>query len=418
MTTSPTSTVSLRRFAWLLGGLSMLGPFCIDTIFPAFLQMGAQLNAGPLAIQQTISVYLVAYAAMSIVHGPLSDAIGRRSVILGGMVVFTLASVGCALATDLPTLLAFRAVQGLSAGAGQIVGRAAIRDLFHGDDAQRLMSQVSMIFGIAPAIAPIVGGWILGWGEWPVIFWFLTAFSAVLLLATWIWLPETHPPSARAPLVARHLLRDYVSIFLNPRFQRLAAAGSFNFAALFLYIASAPVLVMEHLRLGERDFAWLFIPTIGGMVVGSYLSGRAAGRIGGERLTAIGFSVGGVGAALHIAYAALVDPIAIPWAVMPLFLTGVGVALVFPILTLSILDMYPRQRGSSSSLQAFTSLIVAALVSGVVSPWLSHDPLHLALGSAALTLLGWIFWRWERSVCRRLPPCPPEVVAVESPNPL
>lgn len=412
------STASTTRLTWLLAGLSMLGPFCIDTIFPAFLQMGTQLDVGPLAIQQTVSVYLFAYAAMSIVHGPLSDAIGRRSVILGGMVLFTLASIGCALATDLTTLLVFRAVQGLSAGAGQIVGRAAIRDLFHGDDAQRLMSQVSMIFGIAPAVAPIVGGWILGWGEWPVIFWFLTVFSAVLLLATWLWFPETHPPAARAPFVARHLVRDYVAIFLNPRFQRLAAAGSFNFAGMFLYIASAPVFVMQHLHLGERDFAWLFIPTIGGMVVGAYLSGRAAGRMSGERLTAIGFAVGGIGAVLHIAYAAFADPFAIPWAVLPLFLTGVGVSLVFPILTLAILDMYPRQRGSSSSLQAFTSLVVAALVSGAMSPWLSHDPLHLALGSASLTLLGWVFWRWERSVCRQPPANPPENAVVQSPNPL
>lgn len=398
-----TSKTSTARLTWLLAGLSMLGPFCIDTIFPAFLQMSAQLNVGPLAMQQTISVYLIAYAAMSIVHGPLSDAIGRRSVIIGGMVVFTLASIGCALAKDLPTLLVFRALQGLSAGAGQIVGRAAIRDLFHGDDAQRLMSQVSMLFGIAPAIAPIVGGWILGWGEWPVIFWFLTAFSAVLLLATWFWFPETHPPSARSPLVARSLVRDYTAIFLNPRFQRLAAAGAFNFSGMFLYISSAPVFVMEHLHLGERGFAWLFIPPIGGMVVGAYLSGRAAGRIDGDRLTAIGFGVGGVGAVLHIAYGFFADPFTIPWAVMPLFLTGLGVALVFPILTLAILDMYPHHRGSSSSLQAFTSLVVAAVVSGVMSPWLSHNPFHLALGSASLTLLGWIFWRWERKVCKRSP---------------
>ncbi|KAF1706979.1 Bcr/CflA family drug resistance efflux transporter [Pseudoxanthomonas sacheonensis] len=415
---NPGKSTSTRRLTWLLAGLSMLGPFCIDTIFPAFLQMGAQLGVGPLAIQQTISVYLIAYAAMSIVHGPLSDAIGRRSVIIGGMVVFTLASAGCALAKDLPTLLLFRALQGLSAGAGQIVGRAAIRDLFHGDDAQRLMSQVSMLFGIAPAIAPIVGGWILGWGQWPVIFWFLTAFSAVLLLATWFWFPETNPPTSRAPLVARHLARDYAAIFLNPRFQRLAAAGAFNFAGMFLYIASAPVFVMQHLHLGERDFAWLFIPTIGGMVVGSFLSGRAAGRMHGDRLTAIGFAVGGIGAVMHIAYSAFADPFTIPWAVLPLFLTGVGVALVFPILTLSILDMYPRHRGSSSSLQAFTSLVVAALVSGAMSPWLSHNPFHLALGSASLTLLGWTFWRWERNVCKRLPACSDEIVAVEPPNQL
>ena len=132
----------IRRLAFLLGGLAMFGPFSIDTIFPAFPEIGAQLGADKLAMQQTISVYLLAYALTSVVHGPLSDAIGRRKVILGGLAIFILASVGCALSRDLPTLLAFRAVQGLSAGVGLIVGRALIRDVLHGDDAQRMMSQV------------------------------------------------------------------------------------------------------------------------------------------------------------------------------------------------------------------------------------------------------------------------------------
>src|SRR5690606_20880378 len=221
----------------LLAGLAMFGPFSIDTIFPAFPQMATQFGADKVAMQQTISVYLIAYALMSVVHGPLSDAIGRRRVILGGLGVFTLASVGCALSRDFGTLLAFRALQGLSAGVGLIVGRAVIRDVLEGDDAQRLMSQVSMIFGVAPAVAPVVGGWILGWSRWPMIFWFLVVFSLLLLLATWRALPETHPPESRLVPDARRLLRDYVAIFLNPRFQRLAAAGTFNFSALFLYIA-------------------------------------------------------------------------------------------------------------------------------------------------------------------------------------
>src|SRR5690606_35736835 len=152
----PASTISLRRLALLLAGLAMFGPFSIDTIFPAFPQLGGQLGADKLALQQTISVYLIAYAVTSVVHGPLSDAFGRRRVIIAGLAVFTLASVGCALSTDLTTLLVFRALQGLSAGVGLIVGRAVIRDVLDGDDAQRLMSQVSMIFGIAPAIAPII----------------------------------------------------------------------------------------------------------------------------------------------------------------------------------------------------------------------------------------------------------------------
>lgn len=403
----------MRSLAFLLGGLAMFGPFSIDTIFPAFPQIGQQLGADKVAMQQTISVYLLAYAAMSIVHGPLSDAIGRKRVILAGLSVFTLASVGCALSTSLPMLLAFRVLQGLSAGVGLIVGRAVIRDVLQGDDAQRLMSQVSMIFGIAPAIAPVIGGWILGWERWPAIFWFLVVFSLVLLAATWLALPETHPREARLPLQAKPLLRGYWSIFANPRFQRLAAAGTFNFGALFLYIASAPAFVVDLMKLNERQFGWFFIPMISGMMLGAFVSGRAAGRISGMRLANIGFACCGIAVASNVAYNLLVAAPSIPWAVLPMSLNAFGIALVFPIVTLAILDMYPRQRGSASSLQAFTGLVSNAIIAGVLSPLLSHRGLHLAIGAACFTLLGWLFWRWEASMSMRTPRRPQEPVALE-----
>jgi DHA1 family bicyclomycin/chloramphenicol resistance-like MFS transporter len=401
-----------RRLAFLLGGLAMFGPFSIDTIFPAFPQIGAQLGADTLAMQQTISVYLIAYALMSLVHGPLSDAIGRRRVILGGLAVFVLASVGCALSRDLATLLVFRALQGLSAGVGLIVGRTVIRDLLQGDDAQRLMSQVSMIFGVAPAIAPIIGGWILGWQRWPMIFWFLVAFSVALWIATWFALPETHPPAARLPVQPRRLLRDYLGIFLNPRFHRLAAAGAFNFGALFLYIASAPAFVLDILRLDQRSFGWFFVPMISGMMLGAFVSGRTAGRMSGRRQSAIGFACCGVAVLANVAYNGLVAQPSIPWAVLPMMLNAFGIGLVFPILTLAILDMYPRQRGAASSLQAFTSLVSNALIAGVLSPWLSHDRVHLALGAVVFAFLGWAFWRWEMHA-HRVPNASPVTPALE-----
>ncbi|MGO1068535.1 multidrug effflux MFS transporter [Lysobacter sp. CA199] len=401
------SSLSLRRLALLLGGLAMFGPFSIDTIFPAFPAMGAELGADKLEMQQTISVYLVAYALMSVVHGPLSDAIGRRRVIIGGLAVFTLASVACALSEELPTLLFFRAVQGLSAGVGLIVGRAVIRDVLHGDDAQRLMSQVMMIFGIAPAIAPIIGGWILGWAHWPAIFWFLVGFSVLLLAAVIFMLPETHPPQARLALKPKRLLRDYVAIFLNPRFQRLTAAGAFNFGALFLYIASAPAFVLDILKLNEREFAWFFVPTIGGMVLGSFVSGRAAGKVSGDRLVNFGFAFCALALAINLGYNLWTDAPQVPWAVVPMCVGAFGIALVFPIVTLSILDMYPHQRGSASSLQAFSGLVVNAVLAGVISPLLSDSALHLAIAASVLTAVAWGFWRWEASVsktaCARLP---------------
>ena len=407
-----TDKQSLRRLAFLLGGLAMFGPFSIDTIFPAFPQIGAQLGANPVEMQQTISVYLIAYALTSVVHGPLSDAIGRRRVILGGLAIFILASIGCALSKTLGTLLVFRAIQGLSAGVGLIVGRTVIRDLLHGDDAQRLMSQVSMIFGVAPAIAPIIGGWIIGWQRWPMIFWFLVVFSTLLWLATWHALPETHPPSARLSLRPKRLLHDYTSIFLNPRFQRLAAAGTFNFGALFLYIASAPAFVLGILHLNARSFAWFFVPMISGMMLGAFVSGRTAGRLSGRMQSKLGFICCGVAVTANVLYNLLVAQPTVPWAVLPMMLNAFGVGLVFPILTLAILDMYPRQRGAASSLQAFTSLVSNALIAGVLSPLLSRAPLHLALGTAVFAFLGWAFWRWEMHA-HRVPDAPTVVPALE-----
>ncbi len=388
---------STRRLALLLAGLAMFGPFSIDTIFPAFLLLGERMQVDQVAVQQTISVYLLFYGLMSLAHGPLSDAFGRKRVIIGGLVLFIGASIGCALSRDMTTLLVFRALQGVTAGVGVIVGRAVIRDLYHGADAQRLMSQVSMIFGVAPAIAPIIGGWILlGGGDWPLIFWFLVLFGVVLLLATGKWLPETHPVEARTPLSMRELLRSYLRMGSNPRLLRLAAAGAFNFSGIFLYIASAPVFVMQHLKLGEGGFAWLFIPTIGGMTMGSFLSGRMAGRLTAQRQIGIGFGLCAVSAALNLGYVLAVPQIMLPWAVLPIFLGGVGMALIFPILALAVLDMYPHQRGLASSMQMFIQLMINTVVAGMVSPLLSAKPLHLALGYAGFFAVGASFWYWER----------------------
>lgn len=244
-----------------------------------------------------------------------------------------------------------------------------------------------------------------------MIFWFLVAFALVLLVATWAVLPETHPPAARLPFVPRQLVRDYGAIFANPRFQRLAAASAFNFAALFLYIASAPVFVLEILRLDgrpldETQFGWFFVPTIGGMVLGAFASGRAAGRMGGERLVRLGFLAGAVAMGGNLAYT-FASPVAeVPWAVLPMSLHAFGIALVFPVLTLAILDMYPRQRGSASSLQAFTSLVLNAAIAGLVSPWLSHDPRWMAVAAALMVLAGYLFWAWEMRVSRQRPGTP------------
>lgn len=396
-------SISRTRLAILLGALSMFGALSIDTIFPAFPAMARDFAASKLAMQQTIAVYLAAYAAMSLLHGPVSDAVGRRRVILLGVAIFTAASVGCALAPSLQWLLGFRALQGVSAGVGLIVSRAVVRDCLDGAEAQRLLSTITMIFGIAPAIAPIIGGWILGFSNWHGIFWFLALWGALIWLAVWALLPETHPVTDRVAFRPRNLWHGNLAMLRNPGMRRLALAGSFNFGALFLYIASAPAFVIDLLGLNEQQFAWFFVPMISGMMLGAFASGRLAGRVGGLRLAGIGFVLCATAAALNLSYNLVVDVPALPLGVLPMVLNAFGIALVFPVLTLAILDLYPRQRGAASSLQAFISLGFNALIAGLVSPWVSGSGLQLAATGAAFTAIAWLLWWGYLRHCQSSP---------------
>ncbi|HEY9103105.1 multidrug effflux MFS transporter [Chitinimonas sp.] len=383
---------SRAGFVLLLAGLAMFGPFSIDTIFPMFPQMERALAIGPVEMQQTISVYLLAYGLMSLLHGPLSDALGRRSVILAGVVVFALASVGCAFSTSLWQLLLFRAIQGVSAGSGLIVGRAIIRDRFHGAEAQRVMSRITMVFSVAPAIAPMIGGLIGTQFGWEAIFWFLALFSVLLLACCWRWLPETHPKASRLALEPVPLFARYFDMLRNPAYVWLCLSGSFNFSALFIFIASAPVFVLTHLGLGATQFGYFFVPTILGMMTGAFLSGRRAGRHTPASNVRLAYSIMLLAGLGNLAYCLAAPGIAWPWAVIPIMLTGIGISLAFPTLTLLVLDLYPHERGTASSLQAFIQLMFSSLVAGVISPWLAPRPWALALGALACTVLGLLAW--------------------------
>lgn len=397
------SRAFLWRLALLLAGLSMFGPFAIDAIFPAFPELQAEFGASHAAVQQSVSIYLAAYALMSIFHGPLSDALGRRPVILAGVLLFGLASIGAALSHSLFWLLVFRALQGISAGAGLIVGRALIRDCLDGDEAQKLMAQATMIFSVAPAIAPIVGGWILGWSDWNAIFWAIAMFTLLVLGACLIWLPETHPPQARTPLRPGSLARGSWAVLRNRRFLQLALSACFNFGVLFLYIASAPVLVLDYLGLNQQQFGWLFVPMVIGLMTGSFLSGRLAGRMSQSRTAKLGFSLSLLAAVLNLAYNLSVDTPQVPWAVLPMAINACGIGLVFPLLTIAMLDMYPRQRGTAASMQAFTGLSFNAVLAGIVAPLLAPYRLGMAGASLAMCLIAIVLWWRYRTGIKREP---------------
>jgi DHA1 family bicyclomycin/chloramphenicol resistance-like MFS transporter len=390
-----------RSLPWLLAGLSMIGPFSIDAIFPGFPNIAHSFGVGEVALQQTVSVYLIAYAAMSLFHGALSDAYGRRPVIVIGMSVYALASVGAALAPSFTLLLACRALQGVCAGAGIVVGRAVVRDTMHGEEAQRMMSKVMMIFGIAPAIAPMIGAWLLGIDGWRGIFWALALFTALLTGSVAYFLEETHPRERRTVFRPRPLLAGYMRIANDRLFWPLVISSSINFAGLFLYISSAPRIVRDLLHLSAQGFPWLFVPVVSGMILGAYLSGRLAGRTSAAKTVNIGYACMIVACVFNISLACLLPEAIVPWSTLPLALYGIGMQMAFPTLTILLLDRFPDQRGGASSVQAFASLLAAAIVAGVLSPALSINMLGLALGSTAICVIGLVCWRWYARLAER-----------------
>lgn len=373
--------------AALLAALAAIGPFSIDSYLPAFPAMGEELGATPLQVQQTLTAYMATFAFMSLWHGALSDRFGRRGVIIVSMGLFSLASLLCAFVTSIEWLWTGRALQGVSAGAGMVVGRAVIRDLYDGAHAQRLMSRVMLIFGVAPAVAPLVGGALLALAGWRSIFVFLALFGALLGWMTWRYLPETLAPAARQPLNPMYLVRAYGSVFSSMAFVLAALAVALNFNGFFLYVVSAPVFVIEHLGLGPLDFPWLFVPAVSGMMGGAWVSGRVAGRWSPRRTIATGFAVMLAAALINVVHAALLPP-ALPASVLPVMMYTCGMSLAMPSLTLLALDLFPTRRGMAASCQSFLQMGVNALSAGMVVPLLWASPLTLGLGMSLFVALG------------------------------
>lgn len=385
--------------ALLLATLSMLAPFAIDAYLPAFDGMTAALGATPVQMQQTLSVFLFGFAAMNLFHGALSDSLGRRPVVLASLAVFALASAGCALSPTLGWLLFFRALQGMSAGGGMVVARAIIRDLYPPAQAQRVMSQVTIFFGAAPALAPMIGGLLYTGLGWASVFWLLALIGLAQFVVMWRRLPESLHPAQRQPVHLGHLLRGYWQVGASARFLALALASAVPFNGMFIYVLSAPAWLGDHLGLAPTQFFWFFALSVSGVMAGAWVSGRFAGRLSHPRQVVLGFAVCAGATAVNLAAHAVLEP-HVAWALIPVSVYSFGWSLMIPAVTLMLLDLVPERRGMASSVQAFLGALINAVVAGVLAPLAMHSATTLALASAALLLAGALAWAWVR---RRLP---------------
>ncbi|MEY2592795.1 MAG: hypothetical protein RI972_484 [Pseudomonadota bacterium] len=390
------------QLALLLAGLGMVGPFAIDAYLPAFAGpegIAQTLGATPLQMQQTLSAYLLAFAVMNLFHGALADSFGRRPVVLGGVALFTVSSIGCALSQTITELIVCRALQGLSAGAGMVVSRAIIRDMYPPTSAQQVMSQVTIFFGVAPVIAPALGGLVFVAGGWHAVFWGLAVVGALLFWLNWRLLPETLHALQVQPFNPSHLMAGYWRLGSSRRFWLLALSSGIPFNGMFLYVLAAPTFLGEHLGLRPTQFFWFFALSMTGLTLGAWLSGRLAGRIAPQKQIRWGYAVMGVVSLANVALNLLLPPNA-AWSMLPVALFSLGWALMVPVVTLMVLDLAPDRRGLVSSLQMCVGSAANALVAGVLVPLVMHSALALACASLGLLLVGWGAWKFDTAHSR------------------
>jgi DHA1 family bicyclomycin/chloramphenicol resistance-like MFS transporter len=262
------------RLAILLGALTALGPLGVDMYLPAFPAMGEGLRASPAEVQHTLATFLLGMAIGQVFYGPLADRVGRRLPMMLGLVLFTLASIGCALAQSAESLAWLRLLQALGGCVGTVVSRAVVRDLCDERGAVRMMSMLMLAMGAAPILAPMFGGWMLVGFGWRSIFWFLALYGAVALAVLAATLPESLAPEARRRDGPVAVLATYVSILRDRRFLAPALASSLPMAGLFAYLAGSPLVLMNVHGLTPSQYGLAFGSNALALIAASQVTAR------------------------------------------------------------------------------------------------------------------------------------------------
>lgn len=263
----------------MLGALSAFGPVSIDMYLPALPAIARSLHGTATGAQLTLAAFLVGVAAGQLIYGPVSDRQGRRWPLLVGLALYLAASVGCILAATIPQLIVFRVLQALGGCAGMVIARAIVRDRFAANEVLHVFSQLSLVMGAAPILAPLVGGWVLLVGDWRWIFGVQFLFAVLATAGVFLTLPESLSPEARRLARGETALRSYWILLHNPRLMGYMLAGAFSGAALFTYISCSPDVVIGYFHISAQNFGWVFGVNAVGLVAGTQANARLARRV-------------------------------------------------------------------------------------------------------------------------------------------
>lgn len=353
----------------ILGGLSAFGPLSIDMYLPAFPAMAEDLGVSSEQIQLSLSVYFIGLASGQLVYGPLADRFGRRKPLLFGIGLFCVASLACALAPTLEWLLAARFAQALGGCAGMVVNRAVVRDLCEPIDAAKAFSQLMLIMGVAPILAPLAGTALLGLAGWASIFWFLTVFAGLFALAVYFFLPETLPPHM-APPPLRSAFGRYIGLLREPLFMFHALTGGVAMAGMFAYISGSPYVFLELYKVPVEQYAWLFGSIAACFILSAQLNSRLLRRW--SQLALIrGTTFIYMLATVTLLLAAWLQVESLWLFLPPLVLSVAIISQVLPNASACALAGHGHQAGIASALMGTMQFAIAGVTSAAVG--MLHD---------------------------------------------
>lgn len=387
--TNPSPQNFLRN-ALVLGLLTALGPFAIDMYLPSLPVIGASLGVDADTALHSLTAYFLTFALGQMLFGPISDMVGRKPPLYAGLGIFLLASIGCALAQDIHTLIVLRAIEGLGGAAGMVIARAIVRDLHSGNEEVRLLSLLMLVFSVSPVLAPLVGSLIIEFSSWHGVFWMITALTVTGLLLTVFLVPETRPAAMRVGSSHQSVWLACKRLVADSRFMSLSCIGALAVSGFFVFLANSSFVFMGHYGLSPRLYSLVFGVNAAAFFAGMQLSGWSAQRYGLSRV--IRYALAAYAAALILLtglVAAGVDSLAL--VVTLLFIAYSFIGLMLPGASVLAMEEHGDIAGTASSLMNTLQLVTGTVIMGISGHFANGTPLPMVAGIAVCAVLALVF---------------------------
>lgn len=378
-----------RKFTLMLAALTALTSLSIDMNLPALPQLAEAFQSPVARVQLTLSLFLLGFAIGQLICGPISDRVGRRPIMLGGLTVFAIAGLVCAASPSLTTLVLARFAQGVGASVGPVLARAIVRDCYSHSEASGVLSQITQVMIVAPLLAPMIGGYLLVWFGWPSIFLLLATCGVFLLVICWKFLPETAAHNSGDVEHSTSLIQDFGQVLSHIPTLRYILTSCFAFAGMFAYISASPFVAIQIFHVARQNFGYVFAITAVALMVGATLNRKFVGRTAPCVLLSRGVTCIFIAGWLMVGLAgAHIGGLA--GVVGPMMLYMVGQGLVQPNAMASAMAPHGRLAGLASALMGGLQTAAGSLAGFLVGAFYNGTSLPMAATVAVMGTLAFL----------------------------